>query len=87
MNGTLRKQHSALFLVPGVIATALAAQKKRRIKRLRPQGCGASPIDRTNRKDDNAIVFFSFSAKNDAALPLISKNSFQPHLKNTDITA
>ena len=35
LNGTLRKQHSALFLVPGVIATALAAQK-RRIKRLRP---------------------------------------------------
>ena len=28
LNGTLRKQHSALFLVPGVIATALAAQKK-----------------------------------------------------------
>ena len=25
--------------------------------------CGASPIDRTNRKDDNVIVFFSFSAK------------------------
>ena len=24
----VRKQHSALFLVPGVIATALAAQKK-----------------------------------------------------------
>ena len=35
LNGTLRKQHSALFLVPGGIATALAAQK-RRIKRLRP---------------------------------------------------
>ena len=35
LNGTLRKQHSALFLVPGVIATALAAQK-RRTKRLRP---------------------------------------------------
>ena len=42
LNGTLRKQHGALFLVPGVIATA----------------CGASPIDRTNRKDDIAIVFF-----------------------------
>ena len=28
LNGTLRKQHSALFLVPGVITTALAAQKK-----------------------------------------------------------
>ena len=28
LNGTLRKQHGALFLVPGVIATALAAQKK-----------------------------------------------------------
>lgn len=28
--------------------------------------------------------FFSFSAKNDAVLPLISKNSFQTHLKNTD---
>ena len=28
LNGTLRKQHSALFLVPGVIAAALAAQKK-----------------------------------------------------------
>ena len=27
LNGTLRKQHSALFLVPGV-STALAAQKK-----------------------------------------------------------
>ena len=78
LNGTLRKQHGALFLVPGVIATALAAQK-RRTKRLRPQGCGASPIDRTNIKDDNVIVFFSFSAKNDAALPLISKNSFQSH--------
>ena len=26
LNGTLRKQHSALFLVPGV-STALAAQK------------------------------------------------------------
>lgn len=38
---------------------------------------GSSPIDRTNRKDDSIIVFFSFSAKNDAALPLISKNSFQ----------
>ena len=34
LNGTLRKQHSALFLIPGV-STALAAQK-RRIKRLRP---------------------------------------------------
>ena len=43
------------------------------------EGCGASPIDRTNRKDDITIVFFSFSAKNDAALPLISKNSFQSH--------
>ena len=28
LNGTLRKQHGALFLVPGVITTALAAQKK-----------------------------------------------------------
>ncbi len=45
MNGTLRKQHSALFLVPGV-STALAAQK-RRIKRLRPQGCGANPVTPT----------------------------------------
>ena len=35
LNGTLRKQHSALFLVPGVIATALAAQKKAQ-NRLRP---------------------------------------------------
>ena len=58
LNGTLRKQHGALFLVPGV-STALAAQKKAQ-NRLRPQGCGASPIDRTNRKDDIAIVFFSF---------------------------
>lgn len=31
------------------------------------------------KKDDNVIVFFSFSAKNDAALPLISNNSFQTH--------
>lgn len=45
---------------------------------------GSSPIDRTNKKDDNAIVFFSFSAKNDAALPLISKISFQTHLKKPD---
>ncbi len=45
---------------------------------------GSSPIDRTNRKDDNIIVFFSFSAKNAAALPLISKNSFQTHLKKTN---
>ncbi len=50
----------------------VSGAKKRRTKRLCPQGCGASPIDRTNRKDDIAIVFFSFSAKNDAALPLIS---------------
>jgi hypothetical protein len=33
---------------------------------------GSSPIDRTNRKDDNAIVFFSFSDENVVALPLIS---------------
>lgn len=46
---------------------------------------GSSPIDRTNRKDDIIIVFFSFSVKNDAALPLISKKSFQTRLKNTDI--
>ena len=57
----------------------VSGAKKRRTKRLRPQGCGASPIDRTNRKDDIAIVFFSFSTKNDAALLLISKNSFQTH--------
>lgn len=44
----------------------VSGAKKRRTKRLRPQGCGASPIDRTNRKDDNVIVFFSFSAKNDS---------------------
>lgn len=35
---------------------------------------GSSPIDRTNRKDDNVIVFFSFSAKHDAAVPLISNS-------------
>ena len=46
---------------------------------------GSSPIDRTNRKDDNAIVFFSFSAKNYAALPLISKKSFQARLKDKKI--
>ena len=68
LNGTLRKQHGALFLVPGVIATALAAQKKAQ-NRLRPQGCGASPIDRTNRKDDIVIVFFSFSDENVVAAP------------------
>ena len=38
----------------------VSGAKKRRTKRLRPQGCGASPIDRTNRKDDSIIVFFSF---------------------------
>lgn len=42
------------------------------------------PSTAPNRKDDNIIVFFSFSTKNDAALPLISKNSFQTHLKKTN---
>ncbi len=41
----------------------VSGAKKRRTKRLRPQGCGASPIDRTNRKDDIAIVFFHFLPK------------------------
>ncbi len=83
----VKKTAQCAVFSPRRDSNRVSGAKKRRIKRLRPQGCGASPIDRTNRKDDNAIVFFSFSAKNDAALPLISKNSFQPHLKNTDITA
>ena len=72
MNGTLRKQHGALFLVPGVIATALAAQKRRKTayaRRVAEQVPSTAPTEKTMK-----IVFFSFSAKNAAALPLISKN-------------
>lgn len=79
MNGTLRKQHSALFLVPGVIATALAAQKKgvrnACARRVAEQVPSTAPTEKTIMLSS----FFSFSAKNDAALPLISKNLFQTH--------
>ena len=65
LNGTLRKQHSALFLVPGV-STALAAQK-RRIKRLRPQGCGANPVTPTIKNTHAlfALCVFYLSAIRD----------------------
>ena len=48
-------------------------------RRVAEQVPSTAPTEKTMK-----IVFFSFSAKNDAALPLISTNSFQTHLKKTN---
>ena len=55
LNGTLRKQHSALFLVPGVIATALAAQKKAH-KTPAPVGLQSKSRHSDQKKDQLARV-------------------------------
>ena len=72
----VRKQHRALFLVPGVIATALAAQKKgvrnARARRVAEQVPSTAPTEKTILLSS----FFSFSAKMMRRCRL-----FQTHLK------
>ena len=79
LNGTLRKQHSALFLVPSVITTALAAQKKAfktpASVRIAEQVPSTAPTEKTITLSS----FFHFLTKMSWRCRL-----FQTHLKKTD---